>query len=282
MTFEIIESDGKPIKSWTRGVPVEEEAKQQLRNLARLPFIHRHVAAMPDVHWGLGATVGSVIATNGAIIPAAVGVDIGCGMMANRTTLDAADLPDNLAGLRSQIERRIPHGRTDNGGAGERGAWGTAPDSPELASRMDALAVVTAKHPKIADAARRAPLHAGTLGTGNHFVESSRRFPTRIHQPRHAPRIRQGRRTDARRGAVTADALLRNGPASTVHGPGDTPSVRRRQLARQDRHLRCRPHGAGGCAVSAQSGAAGRSGTRREGCHKHGSGLTATRSVSPM
>ena len=117
--FELIESDGAPIKAWTRGVHVEEVAKQQLRNLAGMPFIHKHIAAMPDVHWGMGATVGSVIATKGAIIPAAVGVDIGCGMMAQRTTLTASDLPDNLLALRTAIESRIPHGRTNNGTAGE-------------------------------------------------------------------------------------------------------------------------------------------------------------------
>ena len=76
---------------------------QQLRNLASLPFIHKHVAAMPDVHWGMGATVGSVIATKSAIIPTAVGVDIGCGMMAVQTSLKAGDLPDNLAGIRSTL-----------------------------------------------------------------------------------------------------------------------------------------------------------------------------------
>src|SRR6185503_8124005 len=120
MNYEIIESEGKQIKAWTRGVQVEDSAKQQLRNLAGLPFIFKHVAVMPDVHWGMGATVGSVIATKGAIIPAAVGVDIGCGMMAQRTSLTASDLPDSLAGLRSAIEAVIPHGRTNNGGPGDR------------------------------------------------------------------------------------------------------------------------------------------------------------------
>ncbi len=173
MTFQIIESEGRPIKAWTRGVQVEDAAKQQLRNLAGMPFIYSHIAAMPDVHWGMGATVGSVIATKGAIIPAAVGVDIGCGMAAQRTTLTAADLPDNLHGLRSAIEARIPHGRTNNGGPGDRGAWGEAPEGHYNALRngMDALKVITGKHPKLAQAAERSPLHAGTLGTGNHFVE---------------------------------------------------------------------------------------------------------------
>src|ERR1700722_19563231 len=102
-----------PVKMWTRGVPVEDAAMKQLANLASLPFIHHHVAAMPDVHWGMGSTVGSVIATKGAIIPAAVGVDIGCGMIYSLTSLNAADLPDNLHGIRSAIEAAVPHGRTD-------------------------------------------------------------------------------------------------------------------------------------------------------------------------
>ena len=173
MTFEVIDSPGKPIKAWTHGVQVEEEARQQLRNVAGLPFIYSHIAVMPDVHWGMGATIGSVIATRGAIIPAAVGVDIGCGMMAQRTTLTASDLPDSLAGLRSAIEARIPHGRTNNGGPGDRGAWGHVPEAhyPVLAPQLEALQAIVKKHPKINQASQRAASHAGTLGTGNHFVE---------------------------------------------------------------------------------------------------------------
>lgn len=170
--YEMLESDGKPIKAWTRGVQVEEQAKQQLRNLAGLPFIHHHIAAMPDVHWGMGATVGSVIATKGAIVPAAVGVDIGCGMMAQRTTLTASDLPDNLADLRSRIEARVPHGRSDNGGARDIGAWGESPYKAELRTILETLFnVVVAEHPKLQRAASRAISHGGTLGTGNHFIE---------------------------------------------------------------------------------------------------------------
>jgi tRNA-splicing ligase RtcB len=171
--FNVIESARFPIKAWTQGVQVEEVAKQQLINLANMPFIHKHIAAMPDVHWGMGATVGSVIATKGAIIPAAVGVDIGCGMAAQRTTLTASDLPDNLHALRCAIEARIPCGRTNNGGAGDRGAWGEV--SPgnlaRLAPQLETLKEIIAKHPKLERASTRAPIHAGTLGTGNHFVE---------------------------------------------------------------------------------------------------------------
>ena len=104
--YEVIAEEGRaPIKLWTRGVdPVEASAMQQLRNVASLPCIHRHVAVMPDVHLGKGSTIGSVIPTLGAIIPATVGVDIGCGMMAAKTTLTANDLPDQLGRLRSCLE----------------------------------------------------------------------------------------------------------------------------------------------------------------------------------
>src|SRR5262245_25000865 len=104
--YEVMNIDGGvPVKSWTRGVPFEDEARVQLRNVASLPFIQRWVAAMPDVHWGIGATVGSVIPTVGAVIPAAVGVDIGCGMMAVQTSLAASDLPESLQEVRTAIER---------------------------------------------------------------------------------------------------------------------------------------------------------------------------------
>src|SRR5437763_4027802 len=102
---------------------IEPQARQQLNNISEMPFVFHHVAVMPDVHLGKGATVGSVIATRGAIIPAAVGVDIGCGMMAVRTSARAADLPDDVHAIRTAIEKAVPHGRTDNGGPNDRGAW---------------------------------------------------------------------------------------------------------------------------------------------------------------
>ena len=128
-TYNVIKPDNSmPIKAWTKGVPLEDAARQQLLNVAQLPFIYKWVAAMPDVHWGMGATIGSVIPTRGAIIPAAVGVDIGCGMMAVQTSLHANNLPDNLHGIRTAIEKAVPHGRTDNGGKNNpRGAWSDAP-----------------------------------------------------------------------------------------------------------------------------------------------------------
>ncbi len=108
--FEWLHAEGSttPIKGWVRGVPLEEQAHAQLRSIAAVPFVGPWVAVMPDVHLGKGATVGSVIPTRGAIIPAAVGVDIGCGMAAVRTTLRASDLPDNLAQLRSSTGASAP------------------------------------------------------------------------------------------------------------------------------------------------------------------------------
>ncbi|HTO08457.1 MAG TPA: RtcB family protein [Myxococcota bacterium] len=172
LPYETFQPDGGvPVKSWTRGVPFEPSARKQLENIARLPFIHRWVAAMPDVHWGIGATVGSVIATHGAVVPAAVGVDIGCGMMAVRTTLGASDLPDGLRELRSQIEHAVPHGLSKARGRRDKGSWGTPPADADaewqrLAPRFDAI---TAKHGKIKNSNHR--VHLGTLGTGNHFIE---------------------------------------------------------------------------------------------------------------
>src|SRR5690349_7901826 len=162
---------GVPVKMWTRGVPVEDEAKRQLTNAARLPIVFKHIAAMPDVHVGIGATVGSVIPTLRAIIPAAVGVDIGCGMMACRTTLTASDLPDNLAPLRSAIERAVPHGSTPRRTGRDRGSWENPPDAVDeawatLAPEFDALCEL---YPRLRNTNNRK--HLGTLGTGNHFIE---------------------------------------------------------------------------------------------------------------
>jgi len=162
---------GVPIKMWTRGVPVEDEARKQLANAARLPIVFKHVAAMPDVHLGIGATVGSVIPTLKAIIPAAVGVDIGCGMMAAKTTLRAEDLPDNLGPLRSAIERAVPHGSNPRSRGRDQGSWENPPETVDqiwatLADEFDALCEL---HPRLKNTNNRK--HLGTLGTGNHFIE---------------------------------------------------------------------------------------------------------------
>jgi len=171
-TYKILGGDeGILVKAWIDGVDIDPQAQAQLMRAAKLPFIHKWIAAMPDVHHGIGATVGSVIPTKGAVIPAAVGVDIGCGMMAVRTSMGAADLPDDLRGIRSAIEAAVPHGRTDNGGPNDRGAWrdppGPATDAwTRLRTRYDAI---IERHPKLNRGSHIQ--HLGTLGTGNHFIE---------------------------------------------------------------------------------------------------------------
>ena len=170
--YNHMELGGKPIKAWTKGVPVEVDALTQLGKISRLPVIFDHVAVMPDVHLGIGATVGSVVATKGAIIPAAVGVDIGCGMIANKTSLMAKDLPDNLSKIRAAIERAVPHGRTNDGKPGDRGAWDSPPAVVTSAwenGLYDRWRAVVDKHPQ--SSARNTVNHLGTLGTGNHFIE---------------------------------------------------------------------------------------------------------------
>ncbi|GAA4042354.1 RtcB family protein [Sphingomonas rosea] len=162
---------GVPIKMWTRGVPVEDEARAQLSRAAQMPFVFKHVAAMPDVHVGIGATVGSVIPTKGAVIPAAVGVDIGCGMMAARTSLVASDLPDNLEAIRSAIEQAVPHGRSVGRGQRDHGSWGSPPPAiiEAWATLAQRFARICDRHPRLKNTNNL--VHLGTLGTGNHFIE---------------------------------------------------------------------------------------------------------------
>jgi tRNA-splicing ligase RtcB len=165
---ELTDTGGVPVRSWTRGVPFEDAAQRQLMNMARLPFVHSHVAAMPDVHLGIGATVGSVIPTVGAIVPAAVGVDIGCGMVAQRTSLTAERLPDSLERLRTEIEAATPHG----GGKGGRvGSWDEPPAPVGRAWRglSDRYARIVDRHGPVKH--RRPVEQLGTLGSGNHFIE---------------------------------------------------------------------------------------------------------------
>ena len=150
---------------------IDAQTLRQLHNIASLPIVHPHVAAMPDVHAGIGATVGSVIPTRGAIIPAAVGVDIGCGMNAVRTTLTASDLPDNLARLRSAIEAEVPVGF-------EQHEWSRVQGSRQARAVRplgDRLAHIVERHRGIAKMLRQFErtwiCQAGTLGGGNHFIE---------------------------------------------------------------------------------------------------------------
>ena len=170
--YELREAPGAaPVKAWIRGVSIEAQAREQVDRIARMPFIHGWVAVMPDVHWGMGATVGSVIPTLGAVIPAAVGVDIGCGMMAVRTTLVAGALPDDLHRVRAAIARAVPVGRTNHGGSADRGSWHDPP--PAVAAAWAELEPgyreILQRHRKVAGT--RTVEHLGTLGTGNHFIE---------------------------------------------------------------------------------------------------------------
>lgn len=154
-------------------VPIEAGAIEQVRLTSELPIV-QNIALMPDAHVGIGATVGSVIGTTNAIIPAAVGVDIGCGMTAAETNLSASDLPDSLAPLRGSIERNVPHGRT-GGGKRSRDVGGWSKEIPEevyshwhskLAKGFNGL---LDRHPDLKRANHIS--HLGTLGTGNHFIE---------------------------------------------------------------------------------------------------------------
>src|SRR3954451_21467611 len=170
--FEVMAVEGgAPVKMWTKGVAVDEKAREQLSRAAKMPFIFKHVAAMPDVHVGIGATVGSVVATKGAIIPAAVGVDIGCGMMAVQTSLTASDLPDSLASLRTRIERAVPHGFVSTRGRARKGEWENMPASvtTRWSGLADRLTKIQEKYPRLKPKAPHKQL--GTLGGGNHFIE---------------------------------------------------------------------------------------------------------------
>lgn len=161
---KVIQEEGaRPIKIWTD--EVEDSALQQLKNIARLPFIAGNgVACMPDVHAGIGATVGTVIATDKAIVPAAVGVDIGCGMNAVRLSLKASDLPDSLLAIRHQIERDVPLGA---GGAHKEPNLDCVQiGEGTLYTRYVGL---TAKHRGVHN--RNAFHQLGSLGSGNHFIE---------------------------------------------------------------------------------------------------------------
>lgn len=173
MAYKVVPPEGgrAPIKMWCDGVSVEDDAVEQLKRVAEMPFIYNHLAVMPDVHLGKGATIGSVVPTVGAVIPAAVGVDLGCGMFAWRLSIHTSDLPDNLHAMRCDIEAAVPHGRTDNGGANDRGAWGeiTPANAGRWRSLADRYAKIIDKHPKAR--AQNSVNHLGTLGTGNHFIE---------------------------------------------------------------------------------------------------------------
>ena len=157
-----------PVKVWTSDL--EPQARKQLENVANLPIVHGHVAAMPDVHAGIGATVGSVIPTKGAIIPAAVGVDIGCGVNAVRLSLSAKDLPQNLGRIRSAIEAAVPVGFDSHGSANGRGGK-RVKAAKELEAGLD---LIRERHPQIGRMQKDEATwvdQLGSLGGGNHFIE---------------------------------------------------------------------------------------------------------------
>ena len=160
------------MKAWTLGVPCDPAAERQLANAAPFPIVFRWIAAMPDVHVGIGATVGAVIPTVSAIAPAAVGVDIGCGMSATLASLTGSDLPPNLAPLRAAIEKAAPHGRTDSGGRNDCGARHAPPARVGEAWRAlePGWRKVLDARPAL-DRGNHPARHLGTLGTGNHFID---------------------------------------------------------------------------------------------------------------
>ncbi len=168
---ELIDGGKVPIKAWTRGVPVEDSAKEQLRQTASLPIVWPWLAVMPDVHFGMGATVGSVVPTESAIVPSCVGVDIGCGVSAVLTQHTSSRLGDSGQAIFEAISRAIPHGRTDDGGANDRGAWQDVPDDVATAwLKLDVLGRRVFDRTPGLDT-KRQHKQLGTLGTGNHFVE---------------------------------------------------------------------------------------------------------------
>ena len=176
--MQIWKGDEVPILAWVDGVPIESEAITQMKLMAKLPFIYKHIAAMPDMHVGIGATVGTVVPTKGAVIPSAVGVDIGCGMCAVRTDIDEDRIPiEKRSILRSEIERLVPTGRTNQGGRGDKGAW----DSNNIPKRVkntwrehleDGWKDILRKNSGIQSKhGVNHVIHLRTLGGGNHFIE---------------------------------------------------------------------------------------------------------------
>lgn len=155
MSLSELKGTGSPIKIWAPLHEVESSALDQLKNTASLPFIFKHVAVMPDVHYGIGATVGSVVATKGAVVPACVGVDIGCGMMAAKMPFKSKRLPDDLQGLFDAISKAVPVGQDMHNAAVTEfdiSGYELLPD-------------------KILDDPMRVVRQMGTLGGGNHFIE---------------------------------------------------------------------------------------------------------------
>jgi tRNA-splicing ligase RtcB len=172
MSKEVITHENGIVKAWTKGVDVDRGTLDQLIQVSKMPFIYKWVAAMPDCHVGLGATIGSVLATKGAVIPAATGVDIGCGMQAVRIG-DPHFSPEEMF---VQISAEVPHGRTDNGGKKDIGSWWSR-RTPQIVHNQwedylhDGFLELCGQFPELRKA--NSDMHLGTLGTGNHFIEVS-------------------------------------------------------------------------------------------------------------
>ena len=162
MSISKLQGKNVPIHLWTPVHEVESSALDQLKNIAALPWVFHHVAAMPDVHFGKGATVGSVIAMKGAVAPAAVGVDIGCGMGAIKTNLNAGALPDSLKRIRLDLEARIPVGFNEH--AEQR-------KGPRKSTVDNLFRDFKDLHRGVQDLEGKARKQLGTLGGGNHFIE---------------------------------------------------------------------------------------------------------------
>lgn len=159
MSVSTLKGKNVPVRLWTEIAEVESSALKQLKNIAALPWVFKHVAVMPDVHYGKGATVGSVIAMKDAVAPAAVGVDIGCGMAAVQTNLTASHLPDSLTLLRHRVEQAIPVG------------FGSHSKVVKFAEKHRLFKEFRQLHGKVQDRLATARKQLGTLGGGNHFIE---------------------------------------------------------------------------------------------------------------
>jgi tRNA-splicing ligase RtcB len=159
MAISTLKGARVPVHLWTDVREVESSALDQLRNIAALPWVYKHVAVMPDVHYGKGATVGSVIAMKDAVAPSAVGVDVGCGMAAIRTNLTASDLPDDLGPVRAQLERDIPVGFNQH------------TSTSKWVEMWDGWKEFGDLHDDVQDRLSKAMAQLGTLGGGNHFIE---------------------------------------------------------------------------------------------------------------
>ena len=171
--YERIHSGRVPVYVYTD--TLDPQSRQQLINVATLPCIFKHIAAMPDVHAGRGAVIGSVIPTQGAVIPAAVGVDIGCGMQAIKLDLQAEELEHQAQTWQVALEQAVPHGRSHQGGPNDQGAWQTIPAEIQAYwatfGLPRQLPQVLKRHPKLLHNRVNGERHLGTLGSGNHFIE---------------------------------------------------------------------------------------------------------------